>query len=243
MDRRHFIASSSLAMSGIAFTAAPVATEAAITEVPPMPSTRNSKTMFLSRNTAAVVLVDHQIGLLTGVRDMALADLKHNVVAFAKAARALGVPVILTATAPEGMWGPTMPELKAALPDVTVIGRSTVNAWDDARFVKAIEASGRKQLLIGGLSLDVCATLPAMSAVAAGYDARVVLDASGTFSQDKRTAALHRLSHLGIEVTDYATSIVEMLGDNNDPKAGAVYEALDMPFAALVGQIHAVKAR
>jgi nicotinamidase-related amidase len=243
MDRRHFIATSSLGVGGIALTAAPMAIQAATQDVPTMPSTRISKTMFLNRNTAAVVLVDHQIGLLTGVRDMSLGDLKHNVVAFAKAARALGVPVVLTATAPEGMWGPTMPELKAVLPDVTVIGRSTVNAWDDARFVKAVEATGRKQLLIGGLSLDVCATLPAMSAIAAGYDARVVLDASGTFSEDKRIAALHRLSHLGIEVTDYATSIVEMLGDNGDPKAAAVYEALDMPFATLVGQIHAVKAR
>ncbi|MGH8719427.1 MAG: isochorismatase family protein, partial [Burkholderiales bacterium] len=138
-------------------------------------ATKLPKLSLLSRDNAAVLLIDHQIGLLTGVRDMNVAELKHNVVALAKAARVLGVPIVVTATAPDGMWGPTMPELTAALPDVQVINRTTVNAWDEPKFVAAVKATGRKQLVIAGLSLEVCATLPALSATAAGYEVRVVL--------------------------------------------------------------------
>jgi len=198
-----------------------------------------SKLSFLSRDQAALLLIDHQIGLLTGVRDMNVAELKRNVVALAKAARVLGVPIIVTATAPDGMWGPTMPELTSALPDVKVIKRTVVNAWDELKFVAAVEATGRKQLIIAGLSLEVCAAFPAFSAQAAGYETRVALDACGTFSEARRVTGLQRLGHAGVVVIDYATAIIEMLRDNADAKAKDVYAALDIPFAVQVGQLHA----
>jgi len=91
----------------------------------------------LTSNNAALLLIDHQVGLFTGVRDIPIAELKHNVVALAKAARVLGVPVIVTATSPE-MWGPVIPELTEALPGVPIIARTTVNAFDEARFAKAV---------------------------------------------------------------------------------------------------------
>lgn len=191
-----------------------------------------------SRDDTVLLLVDHQVGLFTGVRDMPVAELKHNVVALAKAAQALGVPVIMTATMPDGMWGPTIPELRAALPGVPVINRTVVNAWQDPQVQAAIRKTGRKQILIAGVSLEVCATFPALSAKAAGYDTRVVLDASGTFNDTKRVVGLQRLAGAGVPVTDYATAAVEMLRDNTDPKAQDVYAALDMPFANLVWQLH-----
>lgn len=203
--------------------------------------TANDNLRTLSRNDTVLLLVDHQIGLFTGVRDIPVAELKHNVVALAKAARALGVPVIMTATMPDGMWGPTIPELTDALPGVTVISRTAINAWDDPNVVAAIKKTGRKQLLIAGTSLEVCATLPALSAKADGYDARVVLDASGTFNEAKRTAGIERLARADIPLMDYAGAAVEMLKDNTDPQAGAVYGALDIPFATLVGQLQAAK--
>jgi len=198
---------------------------------------QNSNLVMLSRDNTVLLLVDHQVGLLSGVRDIPLADLKHNVVALAKAARIMGVPVIITATMPEGMWGPTMSELTTALPDVPVITRTKINAFEDPNVRAAIEKTGRKQLLIAGVSLEICASYPALSAKTAGYDSRVVLDASGTFWEAKRTAGLQRLVGAGIPVTDYATAGVEMLQDNMDPKAGAVYGALDMPFSTLVWQM------
>src|ERR1700739_555300 len=80
----------------------------------------------LTPDHAALLLIDHQVGLFTGVRDIPVGELKHNVVALAKAARVLGVPTIVTATSPE-MWGPTIPELTEALKGVTLIARTTVN--------------------------------------------------------------------------------------------------------------------
>jgi nicotinamidase-related amidase len=85
----------------------------------------------LTSENAALVLVDHQIGLMTGVRDYSTGELKHNVVALAKAAKALKLPIILTTTARDSMWGPTFPELVEALPGVPIIDRSSVNAFDD----------------------------------------------------------------------------------------------------------------
>jgi nicotinamidase-related amidase len=192
---------------------------------------------MLSRDDTVLVLVDHQIGLFTGVRDIPVAELKHNVVALAKAAKAMGVPVIVTATMPDGMWGATIPELTSVLPGVPVISRTVINAWDDQNVRAAIKKTGRKQILIAGVSLEVCAMFPALSAKMSGYDARVVLDASGTFSEAKRTVGLQRLQAAGVPVTDYASAGVEWLRDNADPKAHEVYGDLDIPFATLVWQL------
>src|SRR6266550_8191539 len=83
----------------------------------------------LTSDNAALLLIDHQVGLFTGVRDIPVAELTHNVVGLAKAARALGVPTIVTATSPK-MWGPVIPELTQALPGISIIDRTTVNAFD-----------------------------------------------------------------------------------------------------------------
>src|SRR5260370_489605 len=190
----------------------------------------------LTPDNAALLLIDHQVGLFTGVRDIPVAELKHNVVALAKAARVLGVPIIVTATSPE-MWGPIIPELTEALLGVPIIARTTVNAFDDDRFAKAVEATGRTKLIIAGVSIEVCLAFPAIHATAAGYDAYAVIDASGTFSETKRVTGLLRMVQAGVIVTDYATVAVEMLKDNASPKAGDLYAALDMPWAGLVGQL------
>ncbi|MFE7357503.1 isochorismatase family protein [Streptomyces sp. NPDC057543] len=194
----------------------------------------------ITRENVAVVLVDHQVGLLSGVRDIPLGELKHNVVALARAATVLGIPLVVTTTAADSMWGPTAAELVQTLPaGQKIIDRSTVNAWHDDRVREAIEATGRQKLIFAGVSLEVCAALPSISATAAGHDAYVAVDASGTFSQAKREAGLLRMQQAGVIVSDYATLMVEALADNAAPDAGALYAALDMPFAILVGQISA----
>src|ERR1700745_1329045 len=190
----------------------------------------------LTPDNAALLLIDHQVGLFTGVRDIPVAELKHNVVALAKALKVLGVPMIVTATSPE-MWGPIIPELAEALPGISIINRTTVNAFDEPRFTKAVEATGRKKLIIAGVSTDVCLALPAIYASGNGYDSYGVIDASSTFSETKRITGLLRMVQAGVIITDYCTVAVEMLKDNASPKAGALYGALDMPFAGLVGQL------
>lgn len=190
-----------------------------------------------TRHNSAVLLIDHQVGLYTGVRDINVNELKHNVVGLAKAGKILGLPIVAATTARDSMWGPVIPELAAVLGDADIHDRSTVNGWDDDRFVELVRQTGRDHLIIAGLSFEVCASLPAISARKEGFHPVVVLDACGTFSHHKREAGLARLATLGIEVSDYATMMVEVMADNADPAAGAVYAALDMPFATLMGQV------
>jgi nicotinamidase-related amidase len=191
----------------------------------------------LTQDNAAVILVDHQLGLMTGVRDYSIGELKHNVVGLAKAAQALKLPIVATTTSRDSMWGPTFPELVDALPGVEIIDRSTVNAFDDPRVARAIEKTGRKKLIFAGLSLEVCAAFPAMTAVSKGLDAYVAVDASGTFSETKRQAGLLRMLQAGVIVSDYSTLMVEILRDNGRPEAVAVYGAMDMDWGKLVGQL------
>src|SRR5580704_11909793 len=119
----------------------------------------------LTSENAALVLVDHQVGLMSGVRDISTGELKHNVVGLAKAAKLHKLPIIVTTTASDSMWGPTFPELVEALPGIEIIDRATVNAFDDARVFSAIETTGRKKLIFAGVSLEICAAFPAITAV------------------------------------------------------------------------------
>jgi nicotinamidase-related amidase len=191
----------------------------------------------LTSENAALVLVDHQVGLMTGVRDYSIADLKHNVVGLAKAAKALKLPIVVTTTARDSMWGPTFPELVEALPGVQIIDRSSVNAFDDPGVARTIEATGRNKLIFAGLALEVCAAFPAITAISKGLDAYVAVDACGTFSETKHRVGLLRMMQAGVILSDYATLMIEVLKDNARPEAGAVYGAIDMDWAKLVGQI------
>ena len=191
----------------------------------------------LTSQNAALILVDHQVGLMTGVRDIATGELKHNVIGLAKAAKLQKLPLVVTTTARDSMWGPTFPELVEALPGVQIIDRSSVNAYDDPKVARAIEATGRKKLIFAGISLEVCAAFPAITAIGKGLDAYVAVDACGTFSETKRQVGLLRMAQAGVILSDYATLMVEILGDNGRPEAGPVYGAMDMPWATLVGQV------
>ena len=191
----------------------------------------------LSAENAALVLVDHQVGLMTGVRDYSIAELKHNVVALAKAARALDLPIVTTTTSADTLWGPAFPELQEALPGHSFIDRTTVNAWDDPRVEAAIRATGRSKLIFAGVSLEVCAAFPAMRAAREGFEAYVAVDASGTFNATKRETGILRLVQSGVVAADTSSLIVEILGDNASPKAQEVYTALGMDWATLVGQV------
>lgn len=193
----------------------------------------------LTRDNAAVVFVDNQVGLMTGIRDYSIGDLKHNIVGLAKAAKALGLPIVATTTSSETLWGSAIPELQEALPGQTFIDRTTVNAWDDPRVEEAIRATGRSKLIFAGLSLEVCAAFPAMRAVREGFEAYIAVDASGTFNMTKRETALHRLTQAGVVIADGASLMIEVLADNAHEQAGDVYSALGMDWSILVGQVRA----
>ncbi len=188
---------------------------------------------FLTRENTALLLVDHQVGLYTGVRDMDTLELKHNVVGMTRALLALKIPVVATTTT-ERMWGPMIPELTEALKGVTKIERTTVNAWDEKRVVAAVKATGRKQLLVTGISTDVCLAFPAIAALADGYQTFAVIDASGSFTKLQGELGVTRMVQAGVIPVAYSNAVVELLGDNAAPEAEAVYNALGMPFVSLV---------
>ncbi|MCM2330474.1 Nicotinamidase-related amidase [Geopseudomonas sagittaria] len=155
----------------------------------------------LDKSQAAVLLVDHQTGLLSLVRDFDPDKFKNNVLALADLATYFKLPTILTTSFENGPNGPLVPELKEQFPDAPYIARpGQINAWDNEDFVKAVKASGRKQLIIAGVVTEVCVAFPALSAIAEGFEVFVVTDASGTFSEVTRQAAWDRMSAAGAQL-------------------------------------------
>lgn len=154
----------------------------------------------LDKNNAAVLLVDHQTGLLSLVRDIHPDTFKNNVLALADLAKYFELPTILTTSFENGPNGPLVPELKQLFPDAPYIARpGQINAWDNQDFVAAVKATGKKQLIIAGVVTEVCVAFPALSALAEGFDVFVVADASGTFNELTRSSALDRMIAAGAQ--------------------------------------------
>src|SRR6478735_3891056 len=155
----------------------------------------------LDKTDCAVLLVDHQTGLTNLVQDFSPDDFKNNVLALADLAKYFKLPTILTTSFEDGPNGPLVPELKQTFPDAPFIPRpGQINAWDNEDFVKAVKATGRKQLIIAGVVTEVCVAFPALSAIAEGYEVFVVTDASGTFDEITRHSAWNRMSEAGAQL-------------------------------------------
>jgi nicotinamidase-related amidase len=168
----------------------------------------------LDKTNAAALLVDHQTGLFSLVRDFPPTDFRNNVLALAGTVKFFGLPTILTTSLEQGPNGPIMPELKEKFPDAPCIARpGQINAWDNEDFVRAVEATGKKQLLIAGIVTDVCVAFCALSAIEAGYDVFVVTDASGTFDESCRYAAWNRMSSAGIQLINWFAVACELHRD------------------------------
>ena len=168
----------------------------------------------LDKNNAAVLLVDHQAGLLSLVRDVEPDKFNNNVLALADAAKFFGLPTILTTSFETGPNGPLMPQIKALFPDAPYIARpGQINAWDNEDFVNAVKATGKKQLIIAGVVTEVCVAFPALDAIEAGFDVFVITDASGTFNQLTRDAAWNRMSAAGVQLMTWFAMACELHRD------------------------------
>jgi len=158
----------------------------------------------LDKNEAAVLLVDHQAGLLSLVRDFQPDQFKNNVLALADLAEYFKLPTILTTSFEDGPNGPLVQELKDKFPTAPYIARpGNINAWDNEDFVKAVKATGKKQLIIAGVVTEVCVAFPALSALEEGFDVFVVTDASGTFNEVTRNAAWSRMEQAGAQLMSW----------------------------------------
>lgn len=158
----------------------------------------------LNKDDVALLLVDHQAGLLSLVRDFSPDDFKNNVLALADIAKFFDIPTILTTSFEDGPNGPMVPELKEMFPAAPYFARpGQINAWDNEEFVAAVKATGKRQLLIAGVVTEVCVAFPTLSALEEGYEVFVVTDASGTFNQTTRDAAWNRMSQAGAQLTTW----------------------------------------
>jgi nicotinamidase-related amidase len=199
----------------------------------------------LDKTQAAVLLVDHQAGLLSLVRDIEPDAFKNNVLALADLAKYFKLPTILTTSFEDGPNGPLMPELKALFPGAPFVPRpGQINAWDNADFVAAIEATGRRQLVIAGVVTEVCVAFPALSAIEAGYEVFVVTDASGTFNELTRHSAWNRMAAAGAQLMTWFGVACELHRDwRNDVEGLATLFSNHIPdYRNLIHSYDRVKA-
>lgn len=180
----------------------------------------------LDKDNAAVLLVDHQTGLLSLVRDFDPDKFKNNVLAVADMAEYFNLPTVLTTSFEDGPNGPIVPELKEKFPDAPFIPRpGQINAWDNEDFVKAVKATGKKQLIIAGVVTEVCVSFPTLSAIEEGFEVFVVTDASGTFNEVTRHSAWSRMEHAGAQLMTWFGVACELHRDwrNDIEGLGALF--------------------
>ena len=158
-----------------------------------------------------LLLLDHQAGLFQVVKDIDVAQLRANTAMLAKLATLMNLPVITTASVPEGPNGPLMPEIHEAAPHAVYVPRKgEVNAWDNALFVKTVLETGRKTLIIAGVWTSVCVMFPALDAKAAGYNVYAVIDASGDPSEMASRTTIARFAQAGVIPTSANAVLCEL---------------------------------
>ena len=190
------------------------------------PQERDFSEMLTSDN-AALVMIDHQAGLMLFPGDIDPSALRMNAIALAKTAKLFNLPVVLSAAdqGAKGPIGPIIPEIKEEIfPDVEVIYRTKINSWHEPAIREAIEATGRSKLIFAGITADFCAGLPAKSAAAAGYDARLVMDASGNLNPMVLQTTIASLTQAGVVCTNWLSVVAELLGDWTNPEAEGVLD-------------------
>ncbi|WP_347253701.1 isochorismatase family protein [Leminorella grimontii] len=176
-----------------------------------IPANFHNQHPVIDADDAVMLLIDHQSGLFQTVNDMPMPELRARAAALAKMATLSNIPVITTASVPQGPNGPLIPEIHANAPHAKYVARrGEINAWDNPEFVAAVKATGRKTLIIAGTITSVCMAFPSISAVADGYRVFAVIDASGTYSKMAQEITLARVVQAGVVPMDTAAVASEL---------------------------------
>lgn len=193
---------------------------------------------LLDPSDAVILLLDHQAGLFQTVKDISVAELRSNTVLLAKLATLMKIPVITTASEPNGTNGPLMPEIQQFAPHAVYVARQgEVNAWDNEDFVRTVRATGRKTLIIAGVWTSVCVMFPALDAKLAGYKVYAVMDASGDISEMANRTTLARLVQGGVIPVTTNAVLSEVHRTWARPEAaeiGKLYAHVSPNYAAVV---------
>ncbi|TVQ32778.1 MAG: isochorismatase family protein [Phycisphaeraceae bacterium] len=173
-------------------------------------------------------------------------EFKNYVLGLGELAKIHNAPVVLTTSAEDGPNGPKIPELTEMFPEAPLISRpGQINAWDNEEFVRAIERTGRKKIVVSGITTDVCVAFVTLSALDAGYEVYVVVDASGTMNPNVQTAAIMRMADAGAIVGNWFAIACELLWDWREPAGPASAELFKkyLPSYAEVVNSHAHNRR
>ena len=167
-------------------------------------------------SNSALLLIDHQIGTMQLIRNIPMAQAKQMTLALAKAAQILKLPVVLTSSQEDRLQGPLMPELAAMFPGeyaARVKRAGIVDAWQDANFRAAVEATGRRNLIMAGVTTDVCLIYPSIRAVQDGFNVQAIMDASGSPFEMSEDLSRRRMEQAGVVLTTTNTMIAELAQD------------------------------
>ena len=178
---------------------------------------------------SALLLIDHQTGTMQLIKNIPLDVAKRNTLALAKTARILNIPVVLTSSQEQNLQGPLLPELQQILPDAfaaRVKRAGIVNAWNDPNFVAAVKKTGRKNLIMAGVTTDVCLVFPAISAVREGFNVQAVMDASGSPFDISEEMSRRRMENEGVVLTATNPLMAELAQDWSRPEGGQLLDIL-----------------
>ncbi|RVG24805.1 MULTISPECIES: hydrolase [Sinorhizobium] len=202
------------------------------------PANFNGQKPAIDVDDAVMLLIDHQSGLFQTVADMPMPTLRNHAGALARMATLCKIPVITTASVPQGPNGPLIPEIHENAPHAKYVARrGEINAWDNPDFVAAVRETGRRTLIIAGTITSVCMAFPAISAVHEGYKVFVVVDASGTYSKMAQEITLARVVQAGVVPMDTAAvaSELQKTWHRDDAQQWAdVYTKIFPPYALLI---------
>lgn len=165
---------------------------------------------------SAVLLIDHQVGTMSWARSADFDDIKLRALALARAAKALGMPLVLTSSMEDQPQGPLLAEFAEIAPEefaARIQRTGAVNALEDPRFAAAVKATGRRHLIIAGVTNDVCTVYPTLTALAQGYTVQVVADAGASITKDADQIALRRMERAGAAITSTNQVLAELAVD------------------------------
>lgn len=182
-----------------------------------------------TQENSALLLIDHQVGTMKLIKNLPLTEVEKNTLALAKVAKVLKIPVVLTSSQEERFQGLLMTALAESLPEAyeaRVKRAGIVNAWDDENFVKAVKDTKRTNLIMAGITTDVCLIYPAISAVREGYNVQAVMDASGSPFHLSEDLARQRMHDAGVVLTATITLIAELVQDWSRPEGVELQQLL-----------------
>ncbi len=169
-----------------------------------------------SANDSVLLLIDFQVGVIGWVGSIDQTTLKTHAIAVAKAAKALGMPVILTSSQEDQAQGPLLPELAELFPEefaARIQRVGVVNAMEDPRFAAAVEATGRRDVLIAGVTNDVCTVFPTLTLIDQGYHVSVIADAGGSLTERGDQTSIRRMEAAGADITSTNQLLAELAVD------------------------------